>query len=118
MSAMESFYNFHLIKGDEYSDGSQYHEAFRKRYEIIERTGWSIASSEMRDLCIIELEDKRMTDHPSYKKLINWETTLFSGGTADIILRLKMEWMPLMKNTKHMYMSREQDSNMRTFKSS
>lgn len=44
MSTMDSVYNFHLIKGNEYSDESQYREAFEKRYEIMERTGFYIAS--------------------------------------------------------------------------
>jgi hypothetical protein len=38
----------------------------------------------MRELYIRELEDKRMKDHESYKKLIAWKTTLMTGGTADI----------------------------------
>jgi hypothetical protein len=84
MSAMESVYNFHLIKGDKYVDNSQYIEAFEKRYEIIKRSGWYIASIEMRDLYIKELVHKCMKDHPSYQKLIDWKTTLMSGGTADI----------------------------------
>jgi hypothetical protein len=72
MAAMESVYNFHLIKGDEYADSSSYLESFEKRYEIIERVGISYASVEMRDLYIKELEEKRMTDHPSYKKMVEW----------------------------------------------
>lgn len=84
MSAMESVYNFHLIKGDEYSDGSQYLEAFEKRYEIMERTGWSIASMEMRDMYIKQFEEKRMTDHPSYKKLTDWKATLLLDGNVDL----------------------------------
>ena len=71
-SAMESVYNFHLIKGDDFVDGSSYLEAFEKRYEIIERIGITYASIEMRDLYIKELEEKRMTNHPSYQKLIGW----------------------------------------------
>jgi hypothetical protein len=84
MSAMGSVYNFHLIKGDEYVDNLQHLEAFEKRYEIIERSGWKIASFEMRDLYIKELIHKRMKEHPTYQKLIDWRTTLMSGGTADI----------------------------------
>jgi hypothetical protein len=84
MSAMELVYNFHLIKGDEYTDGSQYLEAFEKRYEIMERAGWSIASMEMRDLYIKQFEEKRMTDHPSYKKLTEWKTTLLTGSNIDL----------------------------------
>jgi hypothetical protein len=71
-AAMEAVYNFHLIKGDDYTDGTQYLEAFEKRYDIMEKTGWSFASTELRDAYIIELQDKRMTDHPSYKKMIEW----------------------------------------------
>jgi hypothetical protein len=87
MSAMESVYNFHLIKGDEYSDGSLYLEAFEKRYDIIERIGWSFASTEIRDLYIKELEDKRMKDHPSYQKMIDWKTEttkIVAGKLGDI----------------------------------
>ena len=38
-AAMEAVYNFHLIKGDDYTDGTQYLEAFEKRYDIMEKTG-------------------------------------------------------------------------------
>ena len=37
MAAMESVYNFHLIRGDNYSDLSSYFEAFEKRYDVVER---------------------------------------------------------------------------------
>ena len=74
MSVMESVYNFHLIKGDDYADKSQYLEAFESRYELMVRTGWSVASNDMRDLYIKELEEKRMTDHPSYLKLVEWQS--------------------------------------------
>jgi hypothetical protein len=86
MSAVESVYNFHLIKGEDYSDMSQYIESFEKRYEIITRSGWSVASPDMRDLYIKELESKCMKDHPSYKKLIDWQTesaTMLTGGKYD-----------------------------------
>ena len=65
---------------------SQYLESFEKRYEIITRSGWSVASPDMRDLYIKELESKCMKDHPSYKKLIDWKTEsaiIASGGTFD-----------------------------------
>ena len=84
MSVMESIYNYHFIKGDDYADRVQYLEAFESRYEIIERTGWTIASYETRDMYIKELEEKRMTDHPSYKKLVDWKNTLMMGGSKDI----------------------------------
>jgi hypothetical protein len=80
MSAMESLYNFHLIKGEEYADTSTYLEAFDKRYDIVEKAGWSFAPIELRDLYIKELEDKRMKDHPSYKKLLDWKNTILSSS--------------------------------------
>jgi hypothetical protein len=40
----------------------------------------------MRDKYIKELENKRMKDHSTYQKLINWQTTLLSGGTGNINL--------------------------------
>jgi hypothetical protein len=85
MSAVESVYNFHLIKGDEYSDTSQYLESFEKRYDIITCSGWSVASPEMRDLYIKELESKCMKDHPSYKKLIDWkaQSLIITSGKGD-----------------------------------
>jgi hypothetical protein len=86
MSAMESVYNFHLIKGDDYTDSSAYLESFEKRYDIIERIGVSYASAEMRDLYIKELEEKRMTDHPSYKKMIEWraaQASMIKNSTYD-----------------------------------
>ncbi|OEU10337.1 hypothetical protein FRACYDRAFT_247347 [Fragilariopsis cylindrus CCMP1102] len=72
VSVMESVYNFHLIKGDDYADRSQYLEAFESRYDLMEKTGWSVASIDMRDAYIKELEEKRMKDHPSYMKLVDW----------------------------------------------
>jgi hypothetical protein len=80
MAAMESVYNFHLIKGDEYADVSSYLEAFEKRYDIVEKAGWCFASIELRDLYIKELEDKRMKDHPSYKRLVDWRATLATSS--------------------------------------
>ena len=85
MSVMESVYNFHLIKGDDYADKPQYLEAFESRYELMVRTGWSVASNDMRDLYIKELEEKRMTDHPSYLKLVEWESgtiKMVASGTS------------------------------------
>ena len=80
MAAMESLYNFHLIKGEEYADTSTYLEAFDKRYDIANKAGWSFATSELRDLYIKELEEKRMKDHPSYKKLMDWRNTVLSSS--------------------------------------
>jgi hypothetical protein len=83
MSAVESVYNFHLIKVDDYADSSQYLEAFEKRYDIVSRSGWSVASPEMRDMYIKELENKRMTNHPSYQKLLEWRkqsVLILAGG--------------------------------------
>jgi hypothetical protein len=44
--------------------------------------------SEMREIYIKELEEKRMMDHPSYKKMTDWRTesiAILSGGTYDPI---------------------------------
>ena len=85
MSSVESVFNFHLIKGEDYSDMSKYIESFEKRYEIFTRSGWSVASTDMRDLYIKELEEKRMKDHPSYQKLVDWRNEtikIVAGGTS------------------------------------
>ncbi|OEU17119.1 hypothetical protein FRACYDRAFT_237529 [Fragilariopsis cylindrus CCMP1102] len=104
MSKVEALYNFHLIKGEDYTDMSQYVESFESRYEILLRTGWSAASVEMRDDYIKELEGKCMTNHPSYQKLMNWrketikivadatyvyDTTKISEGMEVINLKYK-----------------------------
>ena len=74
MTTLEAVYNFHLIKGEDYADMSMYVESFEKRYEILERSGWSVATVEMRDDIIKELESKCMTSHPSYQKLVDWRS--------------------------------------------
>jgi hypothetical protein len=50
----------------------------------VEKAGWSFAPSELRDLYIKELEDKRMKDHPSYKKLLDWKNTLLSSSPDQV----------------------------------
>ena len=76
MAAMESVYNFHLIRGDDYSDLSSYFEAFEKRYDVVEKTGWTFATEAVRDLYISELENKNMQNSSSYKILKLWSTTM------------------------------------------
>ena len=50
IGAMESVYDFHLIRGDDYSDLSSYFEAFEKRYDVVKKTGWTFATEAVRDL--------------------------------------------------------------------
>ena len=75
MAAMEYVYNFHLIRGDDYSDLSSYFEAFEKKYDVVEKTGWTFATEAVRDLYISEMENKNMENSSSYKILKLWITT-------------------------------------------
>ena len=50
MAAMEFVNNFHLIWGGNYSDLSSHFEAFEKRYDMVEKTGWTFATEAVRDL--------------------------------------------------------------------
>ncbi|OEU11892.1 hypothetical protein FRACYDRAFT_245012 [Fragilariopsis cylindrus CCMP1102] len=108
MTVMESVYNFHFIKGDDYTDRSEYMEAFESRYELMERTGFSVASTDMRDLYIKELEDKRMKDHPSYLKLVDWRNETIkmvaatvAGGTSYVFDSTKLSAGMKVLNDKY-----------------
>ena len=85
MVAMESVYNFHLIRGGDYSDLSSYFEAFEKRYDIVKNTGWTFAIEAVRDLYISEMENKNMQNSSSYTILKVWSTTSLRVVVGQII---------------------------------
>ena len=76
MTVMEYMYHFHLIRGGDYSDLSSYFEAFEKRYEVVEKTGWTFATEAVRDLYISESENENMYNGSSYTILKVWSTTM------------------------------------------
>ena len=72
MAAMESVYNFHLISGDGYTDLSSHLEAFEKRYDVVEKTGWTFATEAVCDYYILELASKNMHSCEAYKFFMLW----------------------------------------------
>ena len=84
MAAIKSVYNFHLIRSDEYPDLSNYIEAFEKRYDIVEKTGWTFATEAVCNIYILEMESKTIQSSDLYKILKFW--SIIMADTDEIKL--------------------------------
>ena len=58
MKAMEAHYNFHMIRGDYYSDLSLHLNEFEHRYEVFDNAGGNFATEELRDKFIVEFNER------------------------------------------------------------
>ena len=74
---MEAHYNFHMIRGDDYSDLSLYLTDFEHMYEIFDNVGGNFATGELRDKFMVELRERGESE--VLPKLEEWT----NSGTTD-----------------------------------